>query len=391
VIGWVYWATIFFTFWNFVSWLFLIGLFISVPTLFASKDEREFWHRVKVSGWLVGLILLLTWPNFTLMPEQVYRHFHPSESVLTPNNSLVIQLRNEFYAEVGLNIFEEMSFWDQMYAVDKFIYRTIEWKSDMEQYGMVGLLTTPEETISRRAGDCQGQAVTTASLLLSMHIEAWVVETPFHWWTHARDNRTGMEVSLNVHGNGGSDGTVLPQPIDLVYTRWPPRCSNCSALEMFNQQDILYAAPPWRAFATAYVGMHMFVREWLPAYVNGNQYKVILWGAAFGVLMAVYASLCYESPSHLEKRTAAGGPIKSIEHFIIRLKFGLFFGIVNFVGIYLWANWHYQYCMIHFVVMISCSIAFLTSEFFNSHIGAAVPRVPIDTHTPTLLQQHAFH
>jgi hypothetical protein len=74
-------------------------------------------------------------------------------------------------------------------------------------------------------------------------------------------------------------------------------------------------------------------------------------------------------------------PIKSFEHFIIRLKFALFLGVVNFVGIYLWANWHYQYCMIHFVVMISCSIAFLTSDYFNDRIGAGVPRIPVDTVT----------
>jgi hypothetical protein len=51
----------------------------------------------------------------------------------------------------------------------------------------------------------------------------------------------------------------------------------------------------------------MFVREWLPNYVDGNQYKVILWGAAFGVLIAVYASLCYESPSRIKARKSAGG------------------------------------------------------------------------------------
>ena len=33
---------------------------------------------------------------------------------------------------------------------------------------IVGLLTTPAEVIQREAGDCQGQAVTTASLLWAL-------------------------------------------------------------------------------------------------------------------------------------------------------------------------------------------------------------------------------
>ena len=60
-------------------------------------------------------------------------------------------------------------------------------------YGVVGLLVTPYEVLTNGAGDCQGQAVTTASLLMSMGIHAAVVETPFHWWTHAWDRVTGEE------------------------------------------------------------------------------------------------------------------------------------------------------------------------------------------------------
>ena len=56
---------------------------------------------------------------------------------------------------------------------------------------MIGLLTSPHDVLSRQAGDCQGQAVSTASMLMAMGYNAWVVETPFHWWTYARENITG--------------------------------------------------------------------------------------------------------------------------------------------------------------------------------------------------------
>lgn len=35
-------------------------------------------------------------------------------------------------------------------------------------------------------------------------------------WTHAVNVKTGETWNLNSHGNGGLDGSVLPQPVDMV-------------------------------------------------------------------------------------------------------------------------------------------------------------------------------
>lgn len=185
-----------------------------------------------------------------------------------------------------------MPFATRMAAVDEFIFEQvctvvrlrarrrlftrvaqITWKDDYHQYGMIGLLTSPADVLTRYvclfgdvrlslpvsfvisafptscaqsgAGDCQGQSAVTTSLLFALggtqvviawrmrlrarvivrpRLQAYCVETPFHWWTHAVDDETGETYNLNSHGGAALKGSVLPQPVDMVYT-WCELCT----------------------------------------------------------------------------------------------------------------------------------------------------------------------
>jgi len=185
---------------------------------------------------------LALFPNATVMPGQIQRHLTASDTIVVPDDPLVLQLSEQFLNETPS--FYNMSFLDQMSAVDLFILDEIIWKTDYNQYMVVGLLTTPSEVIERMAGDCQGQAAVTSSLLIALGFEAWVVETPFHWWTHCRDPATGDSYNLNVHGHARANGNVVPQPIDLVFTHPSEPCTNCTYMFSHIQNGILYAAPP---------------------------------------------------------------------------------------------------------------------------------------------------
>ena len=57
------------------------------------------------------------------------------------------QLKDLFFEEVTAKTFNNMTFPEKMYAVDKFIYRTITWKSDYSVWHVVGLLLTPAEVL----------------------------------------------------------------------------------------------------------------------------------------------------------------------------------------------------------------------------------------------------
>ena len=116
-------------------------------------------------------------------------------------------------------------------------------------------------------------------------------------WTHARDPITGEEYFLNTHGNGGPDGTVTPQPIDMVFTRPQQKCdlseSNCTRPLAFNDEPYYYIASPPRALAIAWTGNHIFVREWLQGFMDGSHsgwFSLIEMTLGSGALLALFAS-----------------------------------------------------------------------------------------------------
>jgi len=241
-----------------------------------------------------------------------------------------------------------MNFDEKMLAVDKFIFDVITWKTDYDQYEMLGLLTTPEEVIERMAGDCQGQAAVTASLILSMGFNAWVVETPFHWWTHAQDPKTGESINLNVHGHAGNQGNVLPQPIDLVYTRPKPACENCPAVFANNQNSMLYIAPPHRAIAIAFTGTHIFVRSGMTLDTVSFM-QILMMGVVLGFMATLYGTYVQND--------------FEVTQFFKRLLIACFIGVGPVCyGMCFWATFLYPVTILHLVFVIGYLFTLMSSE-----------------------------
>jgi hypothetical protein len=280
-----------------------------------------------------------------------------------------------------------------MNIIDEFIFEKIIWKSDMSQYGVIGLLTTPHEVISRMAGDCQGQAVTTTSLILSinsldlsitlpnpgfskaykqrssykhskrdfskhrspsfeaqqsqpMAFNAWVVETPFHWWTHASNNVTGQTHNLNYHGSAGSQGSVLPQPIDMIYTQPQKACTNCSWSDAHNNSPFLYIADPFRAFAIAWTGSHIFLRSNWDLFQVDWVTNILGIGLALAVLMTFYGSYLRDDFSG----------ISLIRRFIVSFILGV--GPIM-TGLSFWTTVHYPVALLHLLGLVTFSLYFV--------------------------------
>jgi len=299
-------------------------------------------------------------PNIERFPQQIYRRFNPSTTVILPDDPLVLALRQEFFETISPEVFYgKLNFVQQMQAVDEFIKDVIIWKSDYGQYGLVGLLTSAHEVIERRAGDCQGQAVTTVSLLLSMGFQAWVVETPFHWWTHAWNNVTGEAYNLNSHGSAGTQGSVNPQPIDLVYTRPPDACTNCSYVDAHNVSPTLYIAPPPLAFAIAMTGAHIFVRSSLTL-ETVDWWQMLEFGTILGIAVGLYATY-WQGDTLLSSRVLLRTLLASI----------ICIGPV-FSGLCFWASVYYPVAMMHLVATITFVFTTISSNTFNRLIGSPI-------------------
>jgi hypothetical protein len=297
-------------------------------------------RRTLLVGWFAGLFCLLLFPNVTTIPEQIYRHLDPADSILTPSDPSVQALVDKFYTtKLNRTAWEALpTFNDRTFAVDEFIFEQVEWKSDFSLYLMLGLLVTPAEALSHGngtyagAGDCQAQAAVTCSMLLNMGVKCALIETPFHWTTMARDPNSSAEAFLNQHGNAGRLGTVTPQPTSQTITKqWPPRCAECRDSLAFNEEDTYFVRDPLGAFMNAWTAVHDARRDWTPALVGLGFRALALLGAVIGVVLALYASVFH-------------GDLLSptiVIRFALRLVVGTVAGCAIIFGIIFWAMVYY--------------------------------------------------
>jgi len=354
-LGWGYYLTIIMIWWNFVSYLMLSGFVFVLPGLIStvrSSQPREVLNRrLNLAGWFLGLITLSLFPNFLLIPSQIQRHLTPHDLIITPDHSSVLQLRSEFFQQIPPEKFYSMEFHAQMDTVDDFIAQTITWEQDYGRWRMIGLLLTPDEVIQYRAADCQGQAAVTASLLISLGFPAWMVETPFHWWTHARDNLTGVEHNLNSHGHGGTQGNVLPQPIDYVFTHPSIACTNCPYIFSHNTNPSLYVAPPHKAIAIAIVGAHIFQRSGM-MWNDVSKAQLTIMGVVVGLIAALYSSYFQGEVSGLKKRSL----------------FGVIIGLFSMFGMSVWSTILYEVTLLHLQFTLGFMFYYLSSDRFNAKI-----------------------
>jgi len=301
------------------------------------------------------VVTLSLFPNVPRLFQQVPIHLNANRYVITPNHPSVQKLTNVFLKSTPN--FDDLDFLDQMNAVDEFIKKEIKWVPDLNQYGMIGLLTSPDEVITRMAGDCQGQAATTASVLMNLGFSAYVVETPFHWWTHAVDPETGRVHNLNVHGHAEEAGNVLPQPIDLIYTNPPAEpcpggAKTCPDMFTHNRNSMYYAAPPHLAIMIAFTGSHIFVRSGMT--LDAVSYaQVFLMGVALGLAFALYSSYV-QNDSNFKR---------FISRLVITVPVAV--GPICF-GMVCWATYAYQFTLMHLVFTITYMIVHTSDNEFNN-------------------------
>jgi len=384
--GWAYWFLMVALSWNFISWLILVGgLSLTMPSIFMAmrrkrrvmrriknmkakdpsfsgksmKDEasRNVARRVRVAGWLLAGIITAMFPNFSIIPSQIYRRFHNAQTVITPDDPLVLKLRDTFFEEIPKDLFDSLPFKERMLVVDKFIFKEVHWKSDYQTNGVVGLLLTPHEVLTIMAGDCQGQAAVTSSLLLSMGYQAWVVETPFHWWTHARDPVTGLEYNLNTHGSAGTEGSVTPQAIDMVFTHPAAACENCPEVDAHNQLPTYYMANPLEALTIAWTGAHIFVRTPIPTW----QYPAM--AVVMSVVVALYAT-------YAQYDFSSGWYIRASKRLVLSSVFGSF----TILGMWLWTNVYFPVTLLHLLGTATFAFAFCTSDRVNRLLGTPIAK-----------------
>jgi len=308
ILGWFYYLLVTFIFYNYISMLMLAGLTGALPSLILSfrkrnKDHRKLTlrRRLIVTGFILGLITFAFFPNIPRMPSQIHRRLDRCNTLITPNNSKVIEFRESFVSEFSLSgeIGDEDKIRHVLDLLDYYTQREIKWTEDLVTRAMAGDLSTPEEAITLGKDDCRGQAVVMASVLIGLGYDAWVVEMAWHWWVKVFDSN-GVEYKLN---HDGSKNRTVQYPQTM----------------MFNHKQIVILQNPLGIYNGLMISSPNFYN-----YLEMAGPALVLVGVLLGIGAALYSTVCMGDLRLVLKKNKAARR---------RLRKRLLYGILAFLGL----------------------------------------------------------
>ena len=322
-----------------------LGLIFILPTLLLSFRKRKgqkiinlLKKRLIVSGFFLGLVTFMLFPNIARMPSQIYRRIDRT-SLITPDDPLVVGLREQFISEQGgLSGFNNLSMEELSLEMNAFIQREIVWTEDIKTRLLVGDLSTPAEAISEGKDDCRGQAVTTVSILIGLGFDAYVAEQPWHFYTIVYNGSEEYKINQYGHLNNTEQ-----YPILLIW----------------NHEGYKYIRDPIGAFNVV-----MNSEPNVYDYMFDLGIGMILVGVIMGLGAALYSMVC---TSDLRKTFAKN------KAALKRLKYKIIIGIVTSVGLigFLFGLFYLSgFGMLYFLLFgITLIFTLLNLEEFNEFIS----------------------
>jgi hypothetical protein len=276
----------------FVSSMLLLGLVVVVPAVVVAiikKDRRLLVMRAKAACWALGFVVLFMFPAFWLIPGQVQVRVNRQAMLMTPGDPAVVGYTSDFLAaHPG---FGAANFTARMDMATAYMIQRIEWKLDLETYGLAGHVATPAEVIALGADDCQGQAVVLASMLLCLNYTSiWTVETPFHWYVLARDPDLGTlpagwekdvdayqdsgEITTLTRDGGGNMPAWRLEPVVLI----------------FNDRETLFPVDPFSAIWISWTSTAFFYDDIFPLFEGAGILAIAAASLFMGMPLALMTS-----------------------------------------------------------------------------------------------------
>lgn len=297
------------TFINFVSYEMLIFLLMMFPMFIVGiihKNKKLIIKRFKGMGWALIIVILLLFPAFWLIPQQIWARVNRQSVLITPNAPAVQVFASDFRNEY--TAYDSLSFNEKILAVRDFALEKVAWKLDYETYGISGHIATPTECINLGADDCQGQAVTMASLFLYLGFEyVWAVETPFHWWVLIRDPAKGeLPVGWERNVETLVDTGELITVNRAGHLNSMPEWSWEEIVMIFNNEETLFPVSLFEAILIALTTTPYFHIEFEKVFTSPS-IVIMIFAMILLALPAIgwtsYMSYEKESVEKIEKRT----------------------------------------------------------------------------------------
>ncbi|MHA1145585.1 MAG: hypothetical protein ACTSRW_12670 [Candidatus Helarchaeota archaeon] len=185
LIFYIFLITIYFAF---ISGLLIIVLITGICCL----RKKNFWRRAGKLPIALFICFFILVSNPFIWPEQFYRHVNVS-TLITPNAPAVTALNssepNMLYdwlnssKSINETEFAALDKPAKLELISDFCLFKIQYLNIHFQYFVILRVATPTEALISGHGDCQAQAVVTASFLQYLGYNAYAAETPLHWYT----------------------------------------------------------------------------------------------------------------------------------------------------------------------------------------------------------------
>ena len=180
-------------------------------------DKRKKWEII-----LITIILaLLLWTYIVYYPNPYifirsllrYAHFPVDPSI------------------VGI-IDEEIP--NDPVEIENFVYKLVKYENDWANYGVPWYLTTPDDAVTRRKGDCESRAMVLASILSAKNIPYKLNASLVHVWVEYPTKKPSSFENGKISFVGKVDGKYKVKPPDLV--QWQEYVSA--------EKELLWSAMP---------------------------------------------------------------------------------------------------------------------------------------------------
>ena len=300
IIGYSVFIIMLFTYLNFLTYMMLVFVLIMLPVVIVGlfhRDMKLAIKRIKSMSWALILVIILLFPAFWLIPQQIYTRINRQSELITPNAPLVQQFASDFQASNP--DFNTLTIEEKTIRVKNYTLERVVWKLDYETYGMSGHVATPSQCILLGADDCQGQAVTMASLFINLGFEyVWAVETPFHWYVIIRDPSKGaLDVGWERNVENLMDSGELITVNRAGHTNSMPEWSWEEVVMIFNDKVTLFPVDPLEAMVIALTTGPYFHRELVPVFASFDIVLLILVMILLGLLATGWTSyIMYNNP-----------------------------------------------------------------------------------------------
>ena len=143
------------------------------------------------------LILVVLYPNLYLAGKQAVTQIRGMDSLVDPNDPLVIALAEEARSSEKVQ--------SGNLTVEEYVFLEITYASDYDLYWNMDYWASPAETIQRRAGDCEDSAIVVKSVQEYLGEDSNLVIQPRHVYIEQEGVIYGGKSSIDSYSQAVYD------------------------------------------------------------------------------------------------------------------------------------------------------------------------------------------